>query len=294
MELPAPDVLNVLEGLELRGRVNQPDDVILANIESAIRRGHPQLWRQPTQMDRICLVGGGPSLNDTFGALRDLIFDGALLVTLNGAYHYCLERNLQPHVQIVMDARPSNARFVEPAIPRCKYWLASQCHPLLFDAVEGREYVGIFHAVDPEGHIKDVLDRYYLGRWHGVAGGTTVASRAIGLLRMLGYLRFDIFGVDSCWLYGQHHAFDQPENAHDRALKVEAHPVGHPEMARTFICAPWMLKQVEDMLQMIRVNGQHFLLNFHGDGLMAYVMKSCADSSEMEFSTTETARPDAA
>lgn len=290
----SPDILRVIDGVEMRGTINTPDDKIRAHVESAIRRGLPQVWRQQTQPDRVCLVGSGPSLADTFQELRDLVFDGAMLVTVNGAYHYCLERNLQPHAQIVMDARPSNVRFVEPAIPRCRYYLASQCHPDLFDAVEGRELVAIFHATDPEGTLKPLLDAFYLGRWQGIAGGTTVATRALALLRMLGYLRFDIFGVDSCWMNGAHHAFDQPENANDKMLKVELHPTGHPELGRTFFVAPWMLKQVEDFLQMLRINGQHFLLRFHGDGLMAYVVDASAQSAELDMQVSEHVQPEAA
>jgi hypothetical protein len=123
---------------------------------------------------------------------------------------------------------------------------------------------------------RPILDTYYAGQWQGVGGGVTVATRALGLLRMLGYLRYDLFGVDSCWRGDQHHAYAQPENQRDKRLKVRVAPQGGGE-AREFLCAPWHIKQFEDWLQLVRVNGQHFLIHVHGDGLIAYAMRSASD-----------------
>jgi hypothetical protein len=273
---PVDEALKVLafdEGVTLGGQVNVSDETILTNIRSAIRRGHPQVRGDAPKMDHIVLVGGGPSLADTEHELVALVHAGAKIATLNGAYHWCLARHLRPSMQIVMDARPTNVRFLEPYVPACTYLLASQCHPDLWEAVEGRERVWIFHALNPESPERSVLDTYYAGQWQGVGGGTTVATRALALLRMLGYLRFDLFGIDSCWMGDQHHAYDQPENQRDRRIRLTVTPDGATE-GRTFTCAPWHVKQFEDFLQMIRVNGQHFLLHVHGDGLLAYAMRS--------------------
>lgn len=266
----------VLEGVELQGTMNVEDTVVLSHLAQSIRLGYPQLWQQGPKPERVCIVGGGPSLNTTEAELVDLVHRGALLVTTNGAYHWCLERNLKPNAQIVLDARATNARFLQPEVPGCRYYLASQCHPDVWAAVAGREHVAIWHSVDATGPRADILDAYYLKQWQGISGGTTVVTRAIGLLRTLGYLRFDLFGVDSCWLEGQHHAFDQPENEADRRMPFTVHPTGEPDKARTFWCAPWHVKQFEDFLQFIRMAGQHFALSVHGDGLIAYAMQASA------------------
>lgn len=280
------DVLKVIEGVELHGQINVSDDHLLANVRSAIRRPYPQVRRDAVKRDRICLVGSGPSLADTEQALVDLLFAGRTkagqpatrLVTVNGAYHWCLERHLQPSIQIVMDARATNARFLEPAIPNCTYLLASQCAPETWDAVEGRPDVWMFHAANAmEGALRELLDAHFLGQWQPIGGGTTVGTRAIMLLRILGYLTFDLFGMDSCWLGDVHHAMDQPENAHDARMPFQIHPSGEPEKARTFWCSPWHVKQAEDFLQLIRINGDAFQLQVHGDGLLAYILSIGAD-----------------
>jgi hypothetical protein len=273
----AEEKLNVLEGIELNGQVNVEDEILINNVRSSIRRPYQQIRPQQPNYDHVALVGSGPSLLDTEGELFDLIKLGGKVVTVNGAYQWCLDRNIVPKTQIVLDARPSNARFLEPYIPDCNYVLASQCAPEAWDAVEGRKNVWMFHAVQSStGPLRELLDAHYLNRWFGVGGGVTVITRAISLLRTLGYLRFDLFGVDSCFMHGQHHAFEQAENEKDRAFRFQVSLTDDPENKRIFYCAPWHAKQFECMLQMIRVNGDHFLLNVHGDGLLAYALKASA------------------
>lgn len=293
----SPDLLKVIDYIDpyvadrmANGQMNTAQDALLANIQSAIRRGHPQMRTWGVRPERVCLVGSGPTLNDCVDELRELVWDGAMLITLNGAYHWCLEHNLCPHTQVVMDARPSNARFVQPAVPRCNYLLASQCAPEIFDAVEGRPHVWLFHAVvKQEGASSDLLDAFYAGNWVGVGGGTTVATRAISLLRMAGYVRFDLFGVDCCWKGTDHHALPQPENAHDQRVIVTAGVTGKPETNRDFIVAPWMLKQLEDLLTTMKINGRHFTLTPHGDGLFTYVLNTLgSDLDALSLSTSET------
>lgn len=261
--------LHVLDGIELHGHINTPDEDLVEHIRHSIRLQYPQVKPQAPQSDRICLVGGGPSLVDTEGELRELYYAGAKIVTVNGAYHWCLERNYRPSAQIVLDARASNSRFVEPAIPNCKYLLASQCHPETWAKVDGRPDVWIWHAVSEENAWRAVLDAYYGAQWQSIVGGSTVAMRAIALLRVLGFLRMDLFGIDSCWMGRVHHAYSQAENDSDKHVKFNVYPTGHPELSRPFWCAPWHAKQLEDFLAMIRVNGHNFLLNVHGEGLLA-------------------------
>jgi hypothetical protein len=156
--------------------------------------------------------------------------------------------------------------------------VASQCDPDTWAQVIGRENTWIFHAVAGDNDaIKPVLDAFYLKNWAPTPGGTTVILRAISLLRMMGFLRFDLFGVDSCFMGDKHHAYPQPENEGDKPQAFTVQPTGHPELARTFMCTGWHISQLECFLQNVRINGQHYLLNVHGDGLLAFALKASAD-----------------
>lgn len=267
--------LAVLEGVEMKGNMNTSEDVIVGHVNHSIRLGYPQFSQQATlKPKRVAIVGGGPSLEDTFPELRELYFSGAEVVTVNGAYQWCLERNIRPSAQVVLDARAGNARFVDPPVPGCRYLVASQCHPDTWDAVKGRPQVWIWHAVSKDNPVlAPLLDRFYLGNWQPSAGGTTVVMRALVMLRLLGYVRFDLFGVDSCVKDGAHHAYEQAENDADKVYPFTLSPPGHPEMARTFNCTAWHAKQLECLLQTIRLYGDQFMLNIHGDGLLAYALQ---------------------
>jgi hypothetical protein len=269
------------------GRMNTDEATLREQIRASIRRGYPQMRQGPVRPERVCLVGSGPSLNDpeTLQELRDLVWEGAILITMNGSYHWCIERNLRPQTQILMDARPVNARFLHPAVPKCNYVLASQCAPAAWDMVAGREHVWIFHPVVKSEPIAQELDSYYGGQWMGVGGGTTVASRALNLLRQCGYVRFDLFGIDCCWQGDHHHAMAQPENANDRKTRVTAGERGRPETMRTFEVSAWMLKQFEDLMTQCQpaINGKHWLLQVHGDGLFAHVMRVLGTGLEVDM-----------
>jgi hypothetical protein len=279
----------VFEGVTLSGQVNVEDAGILENVQFAIRQQHPQIWPQQPRPERVCLVGGGPSLADTEQELVNLVYEGAQLVTCNGAYQWCLDRHLKPNGQVVVDARAHNARFVNPPVPGCRYYVASQAHPETWRAVAGREWVAIFHSASGDNDVlKPVLDEFYHGAWVGVTGGSTVILRAIGLLRILGYLRFDLFGVDSCWLGAESHAYAQPENAKDQRIRVKAFPPGGGE-GREFVVSPWHLAQAEDFIRFIRVQGNQFLLNVHGRGLLRYMLESSAEVVPLDHAGAQSA-----
>lgn len=269
---------NVLEGVEVTGDLNTPMDRVLEHIRYAIRQGHPQVRVEPLKAQRVALVGSGPSLEETLPELQAAYFAGAKVVTMNRAYHWCRERNIRPSAQIVLDAKRSTANFVTPETPQCLYLVASQCHPDVWDAVQSYEKVAIWHSLNPDHPEADVLDKFYGSKhgWCGIVGGTTVATRALMLLRTMGYCAFDVFGVDSCWLGEQHHAMDQPENQKDRKLKLTITPTRGDMPPREFLCAPWHVQQLKDVLEVIRANGQHFMLNVHGPGLIAYALQAGA------------------
>jgi hypothetical protein len=146
--------------------------------------------------------------------------------------------------------------------------------------VEGRDDVWIFHAASGlENPATKILDDFYSGQWFGVGGGVTVATRALYLLSMCGWRRFHLFGVDSCWAGTEHHAFAQAENEKDQKFQIVVDDVATPGTAKTFTLSPWHLKQVEDFLAIMRVNGNNFLLSIHGEGILAYLMKIGANAN---------------
>lgn len=264
-------------------RVNQAHWMIRKNIRQNIRRHLPQLTQHvPQPRQHIAIVGGGWSLKDpdTFEELRQLYFEGVKLVALNGAGRWLMERNMRPSIQICMDSRPQNIEFLKDPIPRCKYLLASQCDPAMFDICEDRD-VTMFHLWTEDAKdarrpdpINKRLDAYYNGRWTKVPTAGTAGIVAPIICRMLGFEFQHVFGVDSCNAPdGSHHAYDQHWNDGDGGAPFSTSD------GRVFNCSAWQASQAQTFIDMIGVFGNQIQISVHGDGLIAHLIKTAASLS---------------
>ncbi len=262
--------------IEFKGGVNTPNEVILAQVAENMRRGLPQAMPHQPNSETVILVCGGPSLTMTEKDLVKEAWSGGKIVAVNGAYGWCIERNIRPSAFVMLDAREFNARFVEQSVEGCHYLLASQCHPKAFELCKDRK-VTQWHALTAEDAEKKLLDDYYFERHSPVTLGTTVSLRAISLLRMLGFQRFIVFGLDSCWIGEEHHAYDQPENNKEKRMSVWLRPKGRDELAQRFICSPWQAKQTEDFMQLVRERGDLFEVDVRGPGIIATMIRTGAE-----------------
>lgn len=253
--------------------LNYPVSAVSVNISQNIRRALPQVQPHDCQEQPIGLIGGGPSLDAFKDEIKARFDDGLKLVSLNGSHDWLLDNGMRPSAHVMVDSRPVNARFVRRWQEKTKYLIASQCHPKVFDTLKEAN-VYIWHAclnsVD-----RARLDEHYLGRYFMTLGGSTVALRALSLLRMLGFKRMEIWGVDSCLMDGKHHAYDMPENDGDKNAKIS---VGGED----FICEPWMISQAEEFQGLTKSLGDELQLVVHGNGLIAHMIKTGSSVKKLE------------
>jgi len=255
-----------LEGL----KINVEDDKLLDNVRQNIRRQLPQVRPHQINSAETVVVGGGWSLDETFEDLRKCVWKGANVVACNGAGNWLVERNIKPHAIVILDARPSNVKFVEQNIEGCKYFLASQCDPSLFEACKDRDTY-IWHCGSGEGEEGKILDEYYVGAWNVVPGTCCVGFRAVCMLRMLGFMYFHIFGVDSCYKEtGEHHAYAQPENDGEDTIRIQV-------AGKDFTVSAWQYSQAIDFAALVKCQGHQFFLDVHGNGLIAHMIRNSAD-----------------
>ena len=248
--------------------VNADDEDIRKNISSNISRDIPQVVPYETQWDKVvALVVGGPSLDSTLDVLKEKHAAGMPVVRVNGSYKYCMDRGIRPSAFIMLDSREFNNRFVDPPHKECKYFICSQCHPSVLDKLDGYE-THLWHCAGQDQY-QDILEDKY-GEIHKdffpVLGGSTVTLRAIHLMRMLGFPKFEIFGFDSC-IMDKHHAYSQPEN--DGEKEIEVHVAG-----KQFLCTVAHYHQAKEFVQMVGATGDHYDMIIHGEGLISHIIQS--------------------
>lgn len=252
------------------GTLNTTEEQIKANVKNNIALGFEQVQPYPTNDVEVMIVGGGPSLAANIEEIRRLREDGVKLITINNAYKYCLDHGITPSAMVMVDAREFNLRFVEPIVPDCKYFIASQCDPSVFSKVP-KEQTYIWHTSTEM--LNDILANQY-ERWYPVPGGSTVLLRAIPLFRMLGFKRFHVFGCDSCLDGDKHHAYDQKENDGQPVVPVS---IG----GKIFYCHPWMVSQAQEFVDLIKMMGDEIELDIRG-GLLRHILETGALSADLK------------
>jgi hypothetical protein len=265
--------------IEHKVELNIEESRIRENIRANLSMGLTEIVPHAVQPDaEVMLLCGGPSLND----FRDEIVsrnvrDNMPAVTVNGTYHWLLQAGGRPGMQVVVDAREFNRRFVEPDVPQCRYAVSSQCDPALVAALP-RERTLLWHGAGEqvEGWLREYAEEQGQSReWYPVPGGGTVTLRALPMLAMLGFRKIHVYGFDSCYRDGAHHAYAQPENERESLTEIVID-------GRPFTCAPWMVKQADEFQALMRyvLIPVGVELTVYGDGLIAEILRAAAAAKE--------------
>lgn len=225
---------------------------------------------QPHDLE-VCIVAGGRSLSRQLGNIRKAKRRGASIMTVNGTHNFLIRQGIIPDALIVMDAREEDRNVEMVAKPHddVAYFLASQCDPRVFDAVADKQCF-IWHSAASlpweELFTEADVDHPVL------QGGTTVGMKALTLAMYLGFRQFHLYGFDSCiWENNKHHAYKQTLNDQDVDAAIPLH-IGE----RTFKCAGWMVRQVEDFKEFCDAWGGEVRLRVHGDGALAEIVREGA------------------
>jgi SAM-dependent methyltransferase len=260
------------------GILNMDMEQVKANVRANLKCGYAEVTPHETQDTEVMIVGGGPSLNAHVEEIRKLRADGVKLVALNGAHDWCLDNGLVPSAQIIVDARPFNARFTRRPVVAddeyagCKYLIASQCDPAVLEGLPFKQVL-LWHTTAES--IRKELDEASENVWYGVPGGSTVLLRALPMLRMLGYRKFHLYGCDSCLHESEHHAYSQPENDDPLVIPVT---VG----GRVFYCHAWMVSQAQEFMTLIKFLGDEMEIEVHGDGLLGHILNTGAALADLQ------------
>lgn len=261
--------------------------------------------RLPSDIGPVAIAAGGPSLKDSLGALHGT---KARIIACNGAHDYLINNGIIPWACLIMDTCEEswrvlkeirNGRNLRPETP-VKYLIASQVHYRLIDLlVEHDCDVRIWDFMgEVDASTAPICSRAENGRFYA-ALGSTVALQAILMAYNMGSRDIDVYGMDSCYIGEEHHAYQydrEVEEATEVAYRsqvrfgegsISEQPAklipredGRPLMAnpiacgeKTFFCEPSMLLQAQDFQKIIKVIGASADIRVHGPGLIAEIMR---------------------
>lgn len=244
---------------------NTGDSEVIRNIASSCKRKIKWLDSSPDHDKHVCIVGGSPSLKYVLKEIRAMQAFGHQIWALNNVHDYLIDNGIKPDAMVVADAREGNKIFVTSPKHGITYYIASQCHASVFDRLYGMDVV-LYHVASA-GAQETIERESDKGSFTLVGGGTTVGMIAVQLARFVGYKSFHLYGMDSCYLEGQGHAYEQKMNDSDEVLDIMCE-------GRSFKCAPWMLAQANDFQELCAIFiNDGCTLTISGDGLLSWLGK---------------------
>lgn len=245
--------------LKITGKCVAEDDILFANMDAAIARGYPQVTEaQAAKTGAILLVASAPSVKGQLELIKKMKAAGSPIVAIKGAHDWLIENGVTPDYALAIDPQEHRIAFYKPQ-PSVHYMIASQCHPAMFDNLDGYQ-VTLWHP-----YVKKGQDRPKKSMLIG--GGTTSGLRAISLFYVLGYRQFELFGFDSCNDGELLRVNGDGLKDGDKLIEVKIDPDGE-----TFNCNMSMALQAEhfqtyyDYLPDATFNG-------HGRGLIQAIIK---------------------
>jgi hypothetical protein len=234
---------------------------MLRNIEANLNRNTDMLLGVSPHDGKALIVGGGPSLQENLPGLR-LHAKRGHIFAVNGAHDFLIERGIVPEFMVMLDAREENSRFVQKPHRKVTYLISSQCHPKVFEALEG------YHVIQwvPEmPGIEGVGEQFPDKPLICIGGGSTVSLKTMCLVHVWGYRQIHLFGMDSSYREAKHHAYEQDLNDKDDTITIVA-------AGKRFKCANWMAKQASDFQNQLKpLMDEGSQIHVHGDGLIPWI-----------------------
>lgn len=242
---------------ELESVANTDFETVKENVLSSCSRDLPWLEIKPAHDKHVVIVGGGPSLKDTIDEVKWRHSLGQTVIAINGSGEFLYKHGIIADIQVIIDARKHNSRFMNPLWSKERY-LASQCDESVFDVSGSR--TTLFHMNTTA--IESIIPKDREA--HLISSGTTVGLAAMAIAYTQGYRAIHLHGFDSSYSEN-HHAYSQPENDGDVTVEVS---VGD----RTFKCAAWMAAQAQQFQDIaLQLAQEGVIITVAGDGLIPYI-----------------------
>jgi len=257
-----------------------PDEV-RANLVANLKRKLPEIewlpeWGKPKGDLPFAIVGGGPSIKYTLPELRGF----KTIIAAGSSHDWLVQNGVVPTYCLILDPDQAAANYVKHPQAETNYLVAANCHPSVFDALEGYPVTRWQSAtnIEIEEYTQYLLDAGFpedeVKTKPIIGGGCTCGLRCISIAMCLGYRNLHFFGCDSSLdpLSMDHHAYDFVDPTTEFLGDVVQLRLEMPN-GRVFYMAKYMLAQLDGFKELINHYGHAFDVTVHGDGALAEFMR---------------------
>ena len=253
-----------LEALKTSDEFNAPQiGDALDNMHVNMARGLPSMKVAPEREgETLVICAGGHSLADCFDDLKDNMSDDRKIFAVNDTHDWLVEKGIVPWGFAMMEIAPWEKEFISFPQKQTQYFLSSLSHPTAFDRLKDYD-ITVWHpwsGIGEETIIQETDPGAPI-----VHGAEAVSIRALNLGYVLGFRKFEMYGVDGSYKDGQssHIYFDR---------KQPMMNVWHD--GKSFRTAYYLVRQADDLRRVMENHHKEFDLKVHGDGLVRHVHES--------------------
>lgn len=240
-----------------------PDETLTAHVHHALNLGLPMLPAHYAHDLVAVLVASGPSVIGQLDSIMRQRDRGRPIIAIKDAHDWLISNGVIPNQAVVLDPTDGQWQCFRRKHPAVQYWVSSQCHPKMFEHLHGYS-VSLFHLVFNGNKAYKGYDVPFM-----IGGGTTTGLRAISLLYVMGFRRFELYGYDSCLIDGRLRVGTawKRDNENPAILKVK---VGE----RTFFCNPGMAAQAQEFQKLWKDYAMpDIFVQAYGHGLIAAILR---------------------
>jgi len=220
------------------------------------------------------VVGSAPSIDNYVEEIKKLS-SGELdiLVSINGSHDWLVKNVRPPNVHLIYesDIEDIEVSLGGPPHKDTAYYICSQCHPKVHEQLHGYKRV-LWHVFREHQEYQNAIARLFKGEFM-VAGGWGTMFRCINISIVLGYRKFELFGVDSSFEGEDDHIPGYKTANIEQRYNIWGVDENTKE-ARKFRSNGSLAFQAYEFLRFCEINQQALSIRVYGDSLLRYVHKS--------------------
>jgi uncharacterized Rossmann fold enzyme len=269
--------------LQIRAKCVYEDDQLLDHVRSAMKRPIAHFGPSPQNDHEAVLVGSAPSVRDCLDEIRALKERGGYIFAIKAAHDFLIDNGIIPHLALMVDPQPHIKKCFQKKRDEIFYFVASQCHPEVFDYFKDNKVVLWHLLTGKEGEQEAINHEMALG------GGSTSGMRAMTLAWAMGFRRMHLFGYDSCMINYDPEKNPVQELKIDGTLAKDGEPLKLWINERTFYCNPAMAAQCTEFEKVMNAFKGQIQVKVYGDGAIPHLARTRMNRGLSDV--TETFKP---